>query len=157
MQKAQYCQDVSLNANNMEDEIIELKEEIIDSKYATMNIGVINGGRSINIVADICEVLIDFRTITKDQNTRIIQKVEELLSDVESSYEIINNINPFLNTDEEINMSDFITEASFIESGNKYILGVGPVNAHKKDEFITIDSLTKLEEQYIKMVKEKCE
>lgn len=143
--------------NKLKEFYDELKQEIIDSKYATMNIGVINGGRSINIVADSCEVLIDFRTITKDQNTRIIQKVEELLSDVESSYEIINNINPFLNTDEEINMSDFITEASFIESGNKYILGVGPVNAHKKDEFITIDSLTKLEEQYIKMVKEKCE
>ena len=40
-------------------------------------------------------------------------------------------------------MSDFITEASFIESKNKYILGVGPVNAHKKNEFITIDSINK--------------
>ena len=47
--------------------------------------------------------------------------------------------------------------ASFIENGNKYILGVGPINAHKKDEFITIDSLDKLEGQYIEIIKEKCE
>ena len=44
-----------------------------------------------------------------------------------------------------------------IESENKYILGVGPNNAHKKDEFITIESLNKLEEQYIEILKEKCE
>ena len=39
-----------------------------------MNIGVIKGGRSINIVADSCEILIDFRTISKNQNKKIIEK-----------------------------------------------------------------------------------
>ena len=134
----------------------ELKEETIDSKYATMNVGVINGGRSINIVPDSCEVQIDFRTISKDQNEKIIKKVNELINN-KGAYEIINNINPYLNSNEKINMSDYITEASFIKSENKYILGVGPINAHKKDEYITIESLNKLEEQYIKFIKEKCE
>lgn len=143
--------------NKLKDFYEELKEETINSKYATMNIGVINGGRRINIVADSCEVLIDFRTISKDQNEKIVQKVKELLKDNKSSYEIINNINPFSNIIEKVNMSDFITEASFVESGNKYILGVGPINAHKKDEFITIESLNKLEQQYIEIIKEKCE
>ena len=41
-----------------------------------------------------------------------------------------------------------------IESGNKYILGVGPINAHKTDEFITIESLNKLECQYIELIKD---
>ena len=50
-------------------------------------------------------------------------------------------------------MSDFITGASFIDSKNKYILGVGSVNAHKKNEFITIDSVKKLEEQYKELIK----
>lgn len=134
----------------------KLKEETIDSKYATMNIGVINGGRSINIVPDNCEVKIDFRTISKDQNEKIIKKVNELVNN-KATYEIINNINPYLNNNEKINMSDYITEASFIESENTYILGVGPNNAHKKNEFITIESLNKLEEQYIEIIKEKCE
>ena len=140
--------------NKLKEFYKELKEEIIDSKYATMNIGVINGGRSINIVADSCEVLMDFRTISKDQNEKIIKKIKELLNEGNSSYEIINNIYSFSNDNEKINMSDFITEASFIELGNKYILGVGPVNPHKKDEFITIESLNKLEEQYIELMKE---
>ncbi len=135
----------------------DLKKETVASKYATMNIGVISGGRSINIVADSCEVLIDFRTISKSQNEQIIKKINELLNDNKSSYEIINNINPFSNINEKINMSDFISEASFIESKNKYILGVGPINAHKKNEFITIESLNKLEEQYVEIIKEKCE
>lgn len=134
----------------------ELKEETIDSKYATMNIGVINGGRSVNIVPDNCEVQIDFRTISINQNEKIIKKVNELINN-KGAYEIINNINPYLNSNEKINMSDYITEASFIKSENKYILGVGPINAHKKDEYITIESLNKLEEQYIKFIKEKCE
>lgn len=134
----------------------DLKNETIDNKYATMNIGIINGGRASNIVPDSCEVLIDFRTVYKTQNENIVEKVKKLIMDEKATYEIINNINPFSNDSEEINMSDFITEASFIESEKKYILGVGPMNAHKKDEFITIDSLNKLEEQYIKIINEKC-
>ena len=141
--------------NKLKDYYNELKEEKIDSKYATMNIGVINGGRSMNIVPDNCEVQIDFRTISKDQNEKIIKKVNELVNN-KATCKIINNINPYLNNNEKINMSDYITEASFIESENKYILGVGPNNAHKKDEFITIESLNKLEEQYIQIIKEKC-
>lgn len=133
-----------------------LRKDAVDSKRVTMNVGLINGGRSINIVADRCEVYIDFRTITKEQNERVIEKVKELLNGVESTIEIINNIRPFCNNDEKVNMSDFITEASFIESDNKYILGVGPVNAHKRDEFITISSLNKLEEQYIEIINERC-
>ena len=63
-------------------------------------------------------------------------------------------VSSHLNVNGKTNMSDYITEASFIESENKYILGVGPNNAHKKDEFITIESLNKLEEQYIQIIKE---
>lgn len=141
--------------NQLKDYYKELKKEIIDSKYATMNIGIINGGRSTNIVPDSCEVQIDFRTISKNQNETIIRKVNDLINNNDTC-EIINNINPFLNNNEKTNMSDYITEASFIESENKYILGVGPNNAHKNDEFITIESLNKLEEQYIEIIKEKC-
>ena len=142
--------------NELKEYYKELKNETIDSKTATMNIGIINGGRSMNIVPDNCEIQIDFRTISKTQNERIIEKVNQLINN-ETTFEIINNINPYLNNNEKINMSDYITEASFIDSDNKYIIGVGPINAHKKDEFITIESLEKLEKQYIDLIKEKCE
>lgn len=129
-----------------------IKSETIESKYATMNIGVINGGRSVNVVPDTCEVLIDFRTIFKEQNDRIIEKISELTNEYDASFEIINNVSPFISDRNNINMSDYITEASFIDSEEKYILGVGPNNAHKKDEFITVDSLLKLENQYIEII-----
>lgn len=141
--------------NKLKNYYNELKEETVDSKYATMNIGVINGGRSMNIVPNNCEVQIDFRTIFKEQNEKIIKKVNEII-DNNTTCEVINNINPFINSFFKINMSDYITEASFIELENKIILGVGPINAHKKDEFITIESLNKLEEQYIEIIREKC-
>ena len=130
----------------------EIKKEGINDKTVSMNIGMINGGKCINQVPNSCQVLIDFRTISKNQNKKIVQKVQELLQNNKAVFEIINKINPFLNKNEEINMSDYITEASFIDSENKYILGVGPVNAHKKDEFITIESLKKLEEQYKEII-----
>lgn len=133
----------------------KLNKEIIDNKTTTMNIGIINGGRSTNIVPDYCEVLIDFRTVSKTHNKKIIDKIKKLIENYDSDLEIINNINPFINKNEIINMSDFITEASFIEGKNKYILGVGPVNAHKKDEFITIKSLELLEKQYIDIINDK--
>lgn len=134
----------------------DLKKDSFDSKCATMNVGVINGGRSINIVPDFCEVLIDFRTVTSEQNKSIIEKIGELTNFEDVDYEVINNILPFANSSDEVNMSDFISEASFIDSKNRYILGAGPINAHKKDEFITIDSLNKLEEQYIEMIEQNC-
>lgn len=138
--------------NNLQKYYKKLKRETVAGKTLTMNIGVINGGRSINIVPDNCELLVDFRTISKNQNKKIINKIKKMLDNSRATCEILNNINPFLSNSYDINMSDFITEASFIESENKYILGIGPVNAHKKDEFITIESLNKLEKQYLEMI-----
>ena len=132
----------------------KLKQETINNKTITMNIGMINGGERINVVPNRCDLLVDFRTISKKQNEKIIKAINKYIKGNNMTYEIINNINPFLNNLEEIKMSDFITEASFICSDNKYILGPGPINAHKRDEFITTDSLYKLEKQYIEIIKE---
>ena len=84
---------------------------------------------------------------------KIKKNINKLISKYDVRSEIVNNIKPFLNVNGKTNMSDFITGASFIDSKNKYILGVGSVNAHKKNEFITIDSVKKLEEQYKELIK----
>ncbi len=137
----------------MEEYYKELKANIINGKSLTMNIGVINGGVSFNIVPSICDVSIDFRTVSENQNEEIIEKVRKLVDDG-SSVEIVNNIKPFISDEKDVLMSDFITEASFLHSNVRYILGVGPNNAHKKDEFITKQSLEKLEKQYIELIKD---
>ena len=84
---------------------------------------------------------------------KIKKNINKLISKYDVRSEIVNNIKPFLNVNGKTNMSDFITGASFIDSKNKYILGVGSVNAHNKNEFITIDSVKKLEEQYKELIK----
>ena len=53
-------------------------------------------------------------------------------------------------------ISNFITEASFINVKNRYILGVGPINAHEANEYITIESLDKLVEQYKQIIHKLC-
>lgn len=127
----------------------DLKKEIINNNSLTMNIGKINGGRYSNIVADTCEVSIDFRTVSKKQNKEIINKIKNLIKD--DTLEIISNIDPFI-SNSEINMSNFLTEASLIDSKNRYILGLNN-NAHKKNEFITKESIELLEKQYIEIIK----
>lgn len=134
----------------------KLKEEKINSKFATMNIGVINGGRSVNIVPNSCELMIDFRTISKKQNKEIIKEIKGLIADDDSCV-IINDIEPFSGSSGNDILSNYITEASFVETEKKCILGAGPNNAHKKDEFITVESLEKLEKQYIYLIKYYCE
>lgn len=131
---------------------LKLKEQVVNSKSLTMNVGIINGGRSVNIVPDYCEVMIDFRTVLEEQNQKIIKKARDLIKD-SGEIEIINNVKPFLSSPNEVNMSDYITEASFIKSKKRIILGAGPINAHKKDEFISINSLSQLEEQYLELLR----
>ena len=137
----------------------ELKKEESDNfeiKYTTMNIGKINGGKSINIVPNYCEVLIDFRTIKEIHSDLIINKVNELVLKYNAKYEIINNIKTFINKNEKICSTNFITEASFIDNKKRYILGVGPNNAHKANEYITEESLEKLVIQYKEIIYKYC-
>ena len=135
--------------NELNNYYTDLKKEIINNNSLTMNIGKINGGRYSNIVADTCEVSIDFRTVSKKQNKEIIKKIKSLIKD--DTLEVISNIDPFI-SNSEINMSNFLTEASLIDSKNRYILGLNN-NAHKKNEFITKESIKLLEKQYIEIIK----
>ncbi len=123
--------------------------------YTTMNVGKIEGGKSINIVPDYCETYIDFRIINDDQRLKIIEEINRLKKIYQFDYIIINEIKPFLTEGDNNKTANFITEASFIESKNRYILGVGPVNPHEANEYITNDSLDKLVEQYKTLIYER--
>ena len=122
----------------------------------TMNIGKINGGKSINIVPNNCEIQIDFRVIKDEHTERVLNKISNLSQKYKCKYKILNNIKPFSNVDEKILNTQFITEASFISTKNRYILGAGPINAHKANEYITVSSLKKLVEQYKQIIFKYC-
>ncbi len=132
------------------------KNDDFEIGYTTMNIGKIEGGKSINIVPSSCEVFIDFRLIKSEHKKIILNKISGLTRKYNATYTIINSISPFANKNETMYPTNFITEASFIDAENKYILGVGPINAHKANEYITTASLEKIIMQYKDMIYKFC-
>jgi len=123
--------------------------------YTTMNVGIIKGGSAINSVAANCSVLMDFR-ITNKEHIEIIKKEIELLAlKYDCDLNIIQCIEPFINETElvnEVKTANFITEASFMNTDKKIILGAGPVTAHEVNEFITTESYDRLVEQYKEII-----
>ena len=124
--------------------------------YTTMNIGRIDGGKSINIVPNSCVTEIDFRVMNNEHRIKILEELNRLKEKYQFEYKIINDIKPFITETGRSKTTDFITEASFIQSKNRYILGTGPINAHEANEYITIESLNKLVEQYKQIINKLC-
>lgn len=137
----------------------EIKNDLnknFEIAYTTMNIGKIKGGSSINSVPDSCEFLVDFRTTDKTEEQKIIRKLKILEKKYQGQVQELNKLSPFLNESKISNKTcNFITEASFLEN-NKIILGAGPVTAHEANEYVTVESLYKLVEQYKELIKEYC-
>ncbi len=124
--------------------------------YTTMNVGKIEGGKSINIVPNTCSIDIDFRVISKMQRDSILEEMNRLSKVYPMEYEIMNDIKPFITEGPSVKTTNFITEASFIDVPNRYILGAGPINPHEANEYITTDSLALLVEQYQKIIEAMC-
>lgn len=136
--------------------------------YATMNIGVIKGGTSINIVPDHCQLSFDFRTVDVKQHQFINDKIKELAKQHQAEIKKITDIYPVhikskenIKFYEEItnrksNNLNYVTEGSFYGKNNIIILGPGPITAHKTNEYITIWSYNKTIEYYIKIIEKYC-
>ena len=143
--------------NFYENEIRNDLDEDYDIPYTTFNVGTINGGQAINIVADNCEIKFDFRTIPQNEE-KLSEYVKETIKKYDANFEIINQIKAYKSTSrlfKEFKIAPFITEASFLV-GERIILGPGPMNPHEKDEFVELDSLEQCTNQYIKIIKDSC-
>lgn len=145
----------------------ELKEEkldIFEVSNTTFNLSKINGGNLINAVPDYCEITFDFRTIKKEHNDLIIEKVNDIAEKYKAEVYLLNNLNATLNKDkemikylEELTKKEalglnYVTEASFFQDKNILILGPGPVTAHETNENISIDSYKKCQDLYIELL-----
>jgi len=149
--------------NELKEYYEELKKDIVDDfdiPYTTMNVGMINGGETVNSVPGKCEVTIDFRVAKEEQLKTIIEKIEILLKKYDAKLDIKQCIGP------KINLSDisflekisskkmtkcYLTEGSYINK-NFVILGPGPDTSHQKNESISYETLLKTEELYIKII-----
>lgn len=150
------------------EELKNYKNNIFSIPYTTMNIGLIEGGKSINLVPDICKLSFDFRTIDNCQNTLIAKRVNDLASKYNAKLNMINNIKSILIknkkeidffkqiTGNDCECFNFVTEGSFYDKDNILILGPGPLNAHKTNEYIDMESYKKAIELYIKIIEEYC-
>ncbi len=141
----------------------EIKTDLIDDfevPYTTMNIGMINGGETVNSVAGKCTITIDFRIAKESHINKIINKINEILKDFEATIskqeaiplKINNSDISFL---EKISQKKetkcYITEGSAIDK-NFIILGPGPDTSHQKNEYILIEKLKKTEDLYKEIV-----
>lgn len=125
--------------------------------YTTMNLGKIQGGSEINSVPDFCEFLVDFRTIDKMVEEKIISQLEKLRKKYDANIEKLNFLSAFYQPSQiSKKTSNFITEASFLPN-YRIILGAGPVTAHEVDESISVKSLNKLVQQYKEMIEKYCQ
>lgn len=147
------------------------KNDIFSPACATLNIARISGGDAINKVPARAVLDFELRTIKVGQNKRIIQEVKNILRQekLKSKIEILMNIEPMINTGGEfVNMAEkisgkksgsanYATEGALLARNNEVIiLGPGPVNAHKADEFVSQKSLQKMVQVYKEMIEKIC-
>ncbi len=132
-----------------------------DIPYTTMNIGMINGGETINSVPGKCMITIDFRIADNNDTELIIKEIKRLLKSYKSTINIIQSI-PLKINDSDISfiekisskkeIKSYITEGSFIDK-NFVILGPGPDTSHQKNEYISYSSLEKTVKIYQDIIK----
>ena len=102
-------------------------------------------------IAGIIKAVLDTDSNKLNTEIRLIFTYDE-----EIEFEGINDIEPIIMDGKDIKSTSFITEVSFIKSKNKCILGVGPINPHEANEFITFESLNKLVLQYRQIIEKYC-
>lgn len=148
--------------------ILELQALSNPKENINVNVGLIEGGTSVNTVAPIAEANIDVRISTVEQGTEVDKKIREICAEAEvkgTELELTGGINrpPMIYTEETETLVHLIQEeakklgvtvehtatgggsdASFTAAMNiPTIDGLGPVGGkqHSKEEYLEIDSL----------------
>lgn len=141
----------------------DIKKDIVNDfeiPYTTMNIGLINGGESVNSVPGKCYITIDFRIVKTSHINKVISKVKKILKNYNSKLIVFDKFEPKLNKNDISFLEDisskkqtkcYLTEGSVIDK-NIIILGPGPDTSHQKDEYILKESLYKTVELYTKII-----
>lgn len=138
------------------------KNNIFTPDYATVNVGKIKGGDAVNKVPDECILNMECRTIAEKQNNEIIKKFLKIAKKYKAKAEVMFSVPPtqcddkkFISDMEKIteNKSEgvnYFTDGSFLGrlSLRMIILGPGPFNAHKANEWVSKKSLYKTAQIY---------
>lgn len=160
------CVDFIGDLEKLREELKKDTNPLFEIPYTTMNVAIVEGGKSINVVPDKCELSFDFRTIKKDQHAIINQRIVELcrkynaeLIEITNLYPLENNVDTSFYEDITGNKKksfNYVTEASFLDKDNVVILGVGPNNEHMPNEYVDIDSYNETIKVYKKIINHYC-
>ena len=163
----------NINCVNFFSELLKLEEyfknyecDDYEFKHTTMNIGIIKGGDSVNIVSDHTYATCDFRLITKEEHDYVKEYVDKVSKKYNMDYKINLDFLPFNNNSDIVDTYEKITknkrkkffgltEASMLEN-NRIILGPGPVTAHQDDEHVSKKSLNECVEIYKEIINYIC-
>ncbi|MCI6854061.1 MAG: M20/M25/M40 family metallo-hydrolase [Firmicutes bacterium] len=152
---------------DFEEELRKTPSPFFGVPYPTMNIGIIDGGTSINKVPDKTTVYLDFRICDSPREYPLIREaVDKALEGLDGEYVIINDIASFRNESPLVHIYEEktgkkgqpffgITEASFFE-GDRVIVGAGPMTAHEANEHVSAESLEKTAGIYKEMIELLC-
>ncbi|WP_289142673.1 M20 family metallopeptidase [uncultured Brevibacillus sp.] len=144
---------------------------------STMNIGMIRGGVSPNVVADQCSITLDIRTVPGQNHAKILEEIQQLAKKASESLsasfqvKVLNDMacvdtpadNPFIRTamkvagmkqDESPKGVNYYTDASVYQPSLDgipvLIYGPGePAMAHQPDEWVDVAKYLKSIEYYI--------
>ncbi len=156
--------DKGINAiENLMNSLVETKKINLpnnpDIGESTINLGMINGGNSPNVVPDYAEAIIEIRnTISAEKTIEILKSCID-----KCEMEIINSYDPYINNNTEelanylgldTKTVPFFTEAYFFNKRTKVIvLGAGKEDdSHSENEKIKIKDFKKLIELYYKLI-----
>ena len=142
--------------------IEDCKNDIFSPNYATINTGKINGGDAVNKVPARCTLEIECRTIAKNQNNEIYENFLKIANKYNAKIKIVFSAPPtqcadkkFIYKIEKITKkkgrgANYATDGSFLNnlSSKMIILGPGPFNSHKPDEWVSKKSLYKTAQTY---------
>ena len=129
--------------------------------HTTMNIGLINGGETVNSVPGKCTIPMDFRIAIPNQGEKILNKVKKLLKEYNHELIVKQALNPNINHSDisfieklacKKETKCYLTEGSYIDK-NFIILGPGPDTSHQKNEYIEIAELEKTVNLYKEIIK----
>ena len=156
-----------------------------DPPYSSINVGLIHGGIALNIIPSICNLEFEIRDLPSNNMSKIIGEIKEyLFSDLEKEmkekndkcfikFSITNNFPPLktLMNNQIVNLAlsnlntnitdtvSFGTEAGVFNKIpiETIVCGPGSIDqAHKPNEFISIEQVNKCEVFLEKMIKTIC-
>lgn len=142
-------------------------------KGISLNVGMINGGKQVNIVPDLCEIHFDLRLKNMNQKQIILNKINKLMNKLIKHYNTNITIKEllFIPPNERSSsklMQDIINHLSLkveevnygTEAGYYNLLGItslvfgaGDITlAHTENEYVNISNLEKYNQYFIKLL-----